>query len=164
MLEKIKSIKNLQVYIISLIVIILDRITKLLVVTNMLEGNEIIIIPNFFSIFYVKNLGAALSTFRNKTTFLILTGVFCIALLVNVINKEESKNKTKISLGIILGGMIGNLIDRVSYKYVIDFLAFTISSYKAPVFNIADIGITCGVALYLILSIIEDVNVKKRRN
>ena len=58
--------------------------------------------------------------------------------------------------------MIGNLIDRVFYKNVIDFLAFTLINYKAPVFNIADICITCGVIIYIIINIVDEIIEKKK--
>ena len=80
-----------------------------------------------------------------------------------MMQKEKNMTKLKIlSFGILIGGMFSNLIDRVFYKHVVDFISFTILNYKFPVFNIADIGITIGVFLYLIINIYEEVLSKNK--
>ena len=164
-INKIKSTpKSIKiVYLIAFISILLDQLTKILVMFNLDIGKEIVIIPNFFSLIYITNTGAAFSSLRNHTTLLIIITIFCIALINSIISKEKYKYKlSTISLGILLGGMIGNLIDRVFYKNVIDFLAFTLINYKAPVFNIADICITCGVIIYIIINIVDEIIEKKK--
>ena len=166
MINKLKNISknHLVLYIISLVVIIVDQLTKFLVVSNMNIANEIEIIHNFFSIFYVTNTGAAFSSFRDQTTLLIIVSIFCIAIINAIIQRERFNNKLSvISLGLLLGGMIGNLIDRVIYKNVIDFLSFNIFGYKFPVFNIADICITLGVFIYIGINLIEEIREKKKK-
>lgn len=157
-MNKIKEkIPNYKVYLIAISVLIIDQITKILVMNNMNLGEEITIIDKFFSLIYLTNTGAAFSTFENQRMFIIIASVFCSALIISLMQKEKDMTKLKIiSFGILIGGMFSNLIDRVIYKHVIDFFAFTIFSYRFPIFNIADIGITIGVFLYLILSLKSD--------
>lgn len=166
MINKLKNISknHLVLYIISLVVVIVDQLTKFLVVSNMNIANEIEIIHNFFSIFYVTNTGAAFSSFRDQTTLLIIVSIFCIAIINAIIQREKFNYKLSvISLGLLLGGMIGNLIDRVIYKNVIDFLSFNIFGYKFPVFNIADICITLGVFIYIGINLVEEIREKKKK-
>ncbi|MDO4996155.1 MAG: signal peptidase II [Bacilli bacterium] len=162
-MNKIKEkIPNYKIYLLSILVIIIDQISKLIVVKNMNIGEEIVIIKKFFSILYVTNTGAAFSMLENSTTLLIIISLFCLALIVSLLKKEKDITPIKIiSFGILIGGMISNLIDRVFYKNVIDFLSFTIFNYKFPVFNIADIGITIGVALVLFLQYNNEKKEKK---
>ena len=154
----------IKLYLVVLLIIILDQISKLIVMNNLILGKELEVIPNLFSLFYVTNTGAAFSSLKDQTTLLIIASVFCISLVATIIYKEKLENKWKlISLSLLMGGMIGNLIDRIIYKEVIDFLSITIFSYKFPVFNIADICITCGVFIYLFLSINEEIRAKEKK-
>lgn len=149
--------KNKSIYIIALIWLILDQASKIIVKSFLEFAKEYVIIPKFFSFYYVENEGAAFSSFTGQTIFLILISLVCLVVILNLIQKEKNQLKIiKLSLGILLGGMVGNLIDRIIFQRVTDFLSFNIFGYKFPVFNIADIGITCGVALYLVFSIIND--------
>ncbi len=134
------------------ILFIIDQITKLIVQKTMNLYDEINLIPNFFSLCYVKNTGAAFSILEDATLFLIIISVIFIILIDKMIKKEEQNlNKLSIlSLGMIIGGIFGNLIDRILYRSVIDFISFQFGSYHFPVFNIADIGITVGVLLLVI--------------
>ena len=152
-----------KIFLIAILFLAFDQITKIIVRNSLVLAKEIIIIPNFFSLYYVENTGAAFSSFMGQTIFLIVISIFCLGLILNLIRKEQNKTKLiNLSLGILLGGMIGNLMDRIFFQRVTDFLSFTFFKYHFPVFNIADIGITCGVALYLILSIIKDINESKK--
>lgn len=150
--------KNKVVYLTSSIVLLIDQIVKLLIKTNMNLNEEISIIPNFFSIQYLKNTGAAFSILENQTILLAVTSIICISVIVYYLKKEENLTPSmSISFGLILGGILGNLIDRIIYQGVIDFLSFKIFKYNFPVFNIADIGITIGVFLLLIIYISRDI-------
>ena len=154
---------NYKVYLISILVIFIDQLTKILVMINMNLGTEIKIIPNFFSLIYLVNNGAALSTFQNQRALIIIVSLFCMALIVSLMQREKNMTKLKtISFGILIGGMLSNLIDRVFYKHVVDFISFTIFNYKCPIFNIADIGITVGVLIYIIINIYEEI-IEKRK-
>lgn len=163
-MNKIKEkIPNYKIYLLSILVIIIDQITKLIIMNNMKIGEEIVVIKKFFSILYVTNTGAAFSILENSTTLIIIISLFCLALIVSLLKKEKDITPIKvISFGILIGGMISNLIDRVFYKNVIDFLSFNIINYRFPVFNIADIGITIGVFLYLLVNLKEEILSKRK--
>lgn len=139
--------------IIITICIVVDRISKIIVVFNMnaLESNTII--KNFFSLTYAKNYGAAWSMMDGKTSFLILVAILASIFIVYyfIKNKDKINKYEKVSMALILGGTLGNLIDRIIYGYVIDFLDFKIFNYNFPIFNVADSCIVIG-ALILFLS------------
>jgi signal peptidase II len=139
-----------DIYKITSIVLMIDQIIKLIINNTMTLYEQIKIIPNFFTIFYVKNTGAAFSLLENNTTFLIIISVIFIFILDRFIKKEKSFTKFSVlSLGMIMGGIFGNLIDRIIHHGVIDYLAFKIINYEFPVFNIADICITLGVIILI---------------
>lgn len=141
-----------KIFEISAVLLMIDQVLKIIVNHNMTINEEIRIIPNFFSLLYVKNTGAAFSILNNNTSFLIILSVVFILVLDRYIKKEE-KNFDKlsiISLGMILGGIFGNLIDRIIHHGVIDYLSFIIFKYDFPIFNFADICITIGVLLLII--------------
>ena len=145
------------IYTIALITVLLDQVIKYIVMNNMALHQEIKLIPNFFSLYYLKNTGAAFSILGNKTILLILVSIFCLIIIKNSIKKLKRTNTLNIiSLGIMTGGIIGNLFDRVLYKSVIDYLSFNIFNYSFPVFNLADIGITVGAILLIIDLMIEE--------
>ena len=154
--------KKSFIYSISFIVLLLDQIIKLVVMNNMNLHQEIKIIPNFFSLYYVENPGAAFSILGNQTMLLIIVSVVCLILIKEYIKKEKVfSNLSIISLGMIIGGTIGNLFDRILYKAVIDYLAFDIFKYSFPVFNLADIAITVGAGLLLLSYFIYNFKKKK---
>ena len=145
------------IYTLASAFMLLDQITKLIVINNMEISQEIKIISKFFSLFYLKNTGAAFSIFGNKTLFLIIISIVCLIVLKNYIKKlKRVTNLTIISLGILIGGIIGNLFDRVLRQAVIDYLSFNFFGYSFPVFNLADIGITIGALLLIIDLLIEE--------
>ena len=153
------------IYTIAMGFMLLDQLIKLIVTANMNLHDEISIIPNFFSLYYIKNTGAAFSIFGNKTLFLIIISLICLIVIKNYIKKLKSvTNLSIISLGLMTGGIIGNLFDRILYKSVIDYLSFNFFGYSFPVFNLADIGITVGAALLILDLIIEDKKKKSTAN
>ena len=145
-----------KIYLISLILLIVDQLVKLLIKSTFKLHEELELIPNFFSLHYLQNDGAAFSILQNKTYLLVIVAIICLGIMVYYIQKEKTFTKLSgISLGLILGGIIGNLLDRIIYKKVIDYLSFTFFTYNFPVFNIADVGITVG-ALLLIVSCLKE--------
>lgn len=155
--------KNKQkIFKIAILVFVLDQLIKIIVKTNMNIHEQITIIPNFFSLYYVKNTGAAFSILQNNTTLLIIISVIFICLLNYFIKQEKEITKLLIiSYGIILGGIYGNLIDRIISHSVTDYLSFNFFSYYFPVFNLADIAIVLGMMLLLICTIIEKKEIKE---
>lgn len=148
--------KKQDIYKITAIVLMLDQFIKIIINHNMKLNTHIDIIPNFFSIFYVRNTGAAFSILEDSTILLVIISVVFVVILDRFIKKEEHFTKLGIiSLGMIMGGIFGNLIDRIIYHSVIDYLSFTVLKYNFPIFNLADIGITVGVAIYILSMILE---------
>lgn len=129
-------------------VIVIDQIIKNVVVKALANG-PIVVIKKFFHLVYVENYGIAFGMFRNKTIFFIITQCIISVLIAFVIYRLHDKSiSVTICLSLILGGAIGNLIDRIRLGYVIDFLSFTIFP---PVFNIADSAIVVGAILLSLL-------------
>ena len=157
--------KKEDIYKITSIILMLDQFIKIIVSHNMKLNTSITIIPNFFSIFYVKNTGAAFSILEDNTIILVLISAVFIVLLHRYIKQEKNFTKLSvISLGMIMGGIFGNLIDRIIHHSVIDYLSFNVLEYNFPVFNLADIGITVGVGLYILSMILERKKHKKNAN
>ena len=137
--------------ILTILVILVDFFSKYMVSKLMTVNETIDLIDNFLRITYVKNTGAAFSIFSNNTILVIIISVVIIGFLLFYIYKNKGNNKLEnVSYAFILGGAISNLIDRLVYGYVIDFLDFEILSYNAPIFNLADTFIVIGVILFLI--------------
>lgn len=142
---------------ISLLVIALDRLSKLWIQKHVPEGGGITVIPHVFRISHVLNPGAAFSLFTDsadpKRTHLFLTGfsLFAIVVVLGVLVKIGRRfTMTGLALALILGGAIGNVWDRIVYKEVTDFLAVTIVHYHWPDFNLADSAIVIGGCLLLL--------------
>lgn len=157
--------KREDIYKITSIVLMLDQFIKIIINKKMELYNQIKIIPNFFSLFYVRNTGAAFSILEDNTILLTIISVIFIVILDRLIKKEKTFTKLQtISLGMIMGGIFGNLIDRIIHHAVIDYLSFKIFSYEFPVFNLADIGITVGVAILILSMILERGKNNDRKN
>lgn len=150
-----------KIYSIASIVIMIDLILKFIISSKLVENESIKVIPNFFSIYYLKNTGAAFSILQDSTVFLVILSAIILLVLNNYIDKEKDLNKlSEISLGMVIGGIFGNMIDRIINHSVTDFISFRLFNYNFPVFNIADIGITVGVFL-LLISILKDYRKEK---
>lgn len=131
---------------ISLAVFSLDRIIKVLV-QSLLSGERLYVIKNFFYLVYVKNIGAAFSILEGKSILLILIGIIALFVIYNQVKKKGINN---IGYPLLFGGILGNLLDRIIFGYVIDFIGFEFGSYSFPIFNIADMAIVLG-AVFVIL-------------
>lgn len=149
--------------IISIILLCIDQISKLLVVNLLTKTDSIAIIKNFFYLTYINNDGAAFSILVGKRVLLILIAVLVIVMLIRYIKKNNIQNKLElVSISLIIGGSLGNLIDRVVRGYVIDFLDFKIFNYNFPIFNLADTFIVIGVFLLLLKEIRKENNLDSR--
>ena len=141
-----------KILVIALVGIIVDRISKILVSSS----NGYVVIKNFFNITYAKNFGAAWSMFSGNRLFLIIITVFTLLFILFYIYKAKNINKIEtLSYGFILGGIIGNFIDRLFFGYVIDFLDFNLFGYNFPIFNIADSLIVIGAIIMIIASFVR---------
>jgi signal peptidase II len=138
-----------------LTILVLDQLTKMIVDRTMSLHQSIPIIDGFFSLTYVRNTGAAFGIFAGsheafRLPFLILVSVLALGFVVVMLKRLRDEETGLITaLSLIIGGAIGNLVDRVLYGEVIDFLDFYWSNYHWPAFNVADSCITIGVLITL---------------
>lgn len=144
---------------ISLIVIILDQISKYIVASN-LSLQHVEVIPNFFYLTYAKNTGMAWSLLSGKQAFLSVISAIAIGVMIYYLVAKDTDKVTKVALALMIGGAAGNLIDRLFYTYVRDFLDFYIFGYDFPIFNVADSALTIGVILLFIATLKEDRKTK----
>ena len=154
---------NKRKLIISVIALVIDQITKLLVQTY---NARISIIDNFFSIRYFQNTGAAWSILEGKTTLLVAVSLIMLLFVYSMMFSFDEDKLSDTAFGLLFGGILGNLIDRIFYGFVRDFIAVRIFSYNYPIFNIADAAIVIGVILLIIATIKGDIkngNSSKRR-
>ena len=143
-----------KIGIISLVFILIDFIVKIIVNSNMSVYDSIIIIPNFFSITYVRNIGAAFSIMENSRILFIIIGFVALILIYKYLIMNKVLNKyLMISYSMLIGGIIGNMIDRIIYGYVIDYLSFNIFGYNAPIFNLADTFIVVSIIMLLLYEV-----------
>lgn len=152
-------------YLIGFIVIVIDQWTKWLVVHRMEIGESIEVIKNFLYITSHRNSGAAWGILQGQMWFFYLITVIVIITIIYFIQKMGKDNKLfGISLGLILGGAIGNFIDRLLNQQVVDFINTYIFGYDFPIFNIADSALVIGVALFIVQILLEDRKAKGKTN
>lgn len=134
----------------SLSVIFLDQLTKYIISRTMYLGQSIKVINPFFSITYIKNPNAAFGiSVGPPILIMILTSVATILLTVYFFRLREKGLLIYLGLAMIIGGAIGNLIDRLRMRQVIDFIEIGVRKFKWPVFNIADSFVTIGIIAIL---------------
>lgn len=149
-------------YILAGILIVIDQITKWIVVKNMELYEQITIIKDFFYLTSHRNKGAAWGILEGKMIFFYIITVIVIIGVIYYMQKYGKDSKLlAISLSFILGGAIGNFIDRIFRGEVVDFLDFIIFNYDYPIFNVADSSLVVGVILVLIGTFLDE---KKKGN
>ena len=158
--------KKIIIFILIILLVFFDYLTKYIVLNRFSVNESIIIIKNFLKFTYIKNTGAAFGLLSGNIIVLILiTIVLLFYLLKEFKNSKNNLNITAYTL--IISGAIGNLIDRIFRKYVVDFISFTLFGHDMAIFNVADTYITIGVILLLYNILREDLhersNSKRRR-
>ncbi|MRH42186.1 lipoprotein signal peptidase [Aquibacillus halophilus] len=144
-------------YVIAALVIGLDQLTKWIIVTTMELRESIPVIDNLFYITSHRNTGAAWGILQGQMWFFYIVTVIVIVVIVYYIQKFALDSKLMgWSLALLLGGAIGNFIDRVFRKEVVDFFDVYIGSYDFPIFNIADSALVVGVILVLIATFMDE--------
>ncbi|WP_270172167.1 signal peptidase II [Paenibacillus sp. SYP-B4298] len=151
-------------YLIALAVFIVDYVTKKAIATQMQLGDKISVIGDFFLITSHRNKGAAFGILQGQRTFfLIITCAVVLGIIVYMyMNRRSGKPLLLVALGLVLGGAVGNFLDRALYGEVVDFLQFNFGSYMFPIFNVADMGIVIGVGLILLDTILTMREESKR--
>ena len=140
--------KNIVIFATALLIVFLDQITKFLIKQNFQLNQSIPIIKNILHLTYITNTGSAFGLFKGLNVFFILFSIIVIILIFYYLNKiKENEKALLFAIGLLLGGTIGNLIDRVFYGVVTDFIDFRIW----PVFNLADSAVSISVILLIVL-------------
>ncbi len=140
-------------FLVAATVFLLDQATKQLVLRYWPLNCQIRAIPGFFSLVHFRNPGAAWGIFAEHTEVLaVLSAVVMVALILCFDRLVEGYPERALALGAVFGGVAGNLVDRVVYGEVVDFLLFYWRTFQWPAFNIADSAISCGVTVFVISS------------
>ena len=148
---------------ISLLFVVIDQVVKILVINKMALQQSITINNNFFNITYVRNTGAAWSILSGNVLLLIMISVLALVTIYYYLIKDKDLNKIDIvSYSMLIGGIIGNLIDRIVHGYVIDYLDFKIFNYNFPIFNIADTLIVISIIIIGISLIVGEYREQNR--
>ena len=137
--------------------LLLDRLSKLWALKALKEKDGVVLIKDIFKLEYLENRGAAFGILQNKLVLLALVTLLVIAGMIYYIIKYKPKSKfIRISFALIISGALGNLYDRLFYKYVVDFILVHYKDvYYFPTFNIADSLVVVGT-LILAISIVKD--------
>ena len=140
----------------AFLIVVLDQVSKLFVIRSLRVHESLPVIKGFFNLVHVRNRGMAFG-FMNRAHadlgfwLLVSTSIFAIALLLFWFFRLKDGNiRITLGLSLILGGAVGNLIDRVRFREVVDFLDVFVGSYHWPAFNVADAAITTGTFLVAI--------------
>jgi signal peptidase II len=140
----------------AIVVTLVDQWTKYLVRVDFQYGESRPVIENFFHLTYVRNTGAAWGMLGDHTH--ILTIISIVMLIIMIVFRRSFLNNTfshRLALGLMIGGIVGNLLDRIRQNWVTDFFDFFIGGWHWPCFNIADSAICIGVGIYLISGLFE---------
>ncbi len=145
-----------KIILFSSILFILDQSVKI-IIDNFFD-EKIVIIKNFFSINKSYNTGAAFSLFSELTIFLILINIVIFIFLIYYLKNFKENTRNLLAFSLVFGGLLGNLLDRILYGHVIDYLSFSFGNYNYPIFNLADSFVVIGVCL-LFIAIIKKEDV-----
>ena len=151
--------KRLLTLIVIVLIFVIDYLTK-----SFASGKDLEVIKNFLFFTYTKNYGAAWSIFTGKRWLLIITGIVFLGVIICYSFKFKNNLRNNIAFGLIVGGLLGNLVDRICFGYVRDFISFKFGSYYYPVFNIADIAIVISVFLIALAIKKKEDNNGKNKN
>ena len=133
----------------AIIVFIIDIASKFWILNNFSLFESVNLLP-FFSITYVRNIGAAFSIFEGQRMMLAAIALIISAVIVHMLYRNTRQQKLEnLSLSMILGGALGNLFDRLYHGFVIDFLDVNFGDWHYPTFNIADCAICVGIGLFI---------------
>lgn len=147
-------------YIIAMILIGLDQLSKYLTVQEIALGEVVHVIPDVLSLTYIRNSGAAWSILEDQMIFFYVITVVVVSALIYFLHTEGKRSPiASTGIAFIMGGAIGNFIDRLHLKYVIDMIRLEFINF--PIFNVADMALTIGVII-LIGYIVYDELVKKK--
>ncbi|MBQ1812331.1 MAG: signal peptidase II [Bacilli bacterium] len=154
------------ILILSIVLLSIDQVIKVFITKSMDVYSSIKLIPNFLNLTYVKNTGAAFSILQGGRIFFIILGIISLIVLIRFILLDKKITKfDSISYSLVLAGISGNLIDRIFYGGVIDYISINLPFYDMPIFNLADMCIVIGILMIIYIMIIKgdsDENIYRR--
>ncbi len=151
-------------YILALVIIGIDQLTKRIIILHMEQGESIPVIENVFYITSHRNQGAAWGILPGQMWFFYIVTVIAVIFIIYYLHKyAKGKPYYSLALALMLGGSVGNFIDRLLRKEVVDFLDVKIFGYDFPIFNIADSCLTAGVILLILAMLLEERKIKKEK-
>lgn len=149
----------------AIVVVIIDQWSKWLIVKYMQVGQSIEIVPNLLYLTSHRNKGAAWGMLQGQLwLFYILTVIVVIGIIYYMVKYGKDKTLQSIGFSFILGGAIGNFLDRFFRKEVVDFIHTYIFHYDFPIFNFADSSLTIGVVILIIALLLEDRRERQKAN
>lgn len=136
------------------LVLVLDQVTKLAVMAKLAPYQDVVPLTGFFNLVHVHNTGAAFSLFADQPGwqrfFFIALALVAAIVILDILRKVSGRARFCAGLALILGGAVGNVVDRFAYGHVVDFLDFYVGAWHWPAFNVADSGITLGAGLLIL--------------
>lgn len=158
--------KSIILYGITLAVVLIgDQLSKIIVSSSMRLSSSHTIIDNFFYFTYAHNEGAAWGMLEGKISLFLLVAIVAVIGMIYYFTKTTKEEVlTRFGLVLALAGAIGNLIDRVCFGYVRDFIDFIIFGYNFPIFNIADMALVIGIGLIILETLLGERNNGKNTN
>lgn len=150
--------KKIILAVVSILIIMLDQISKLIMIDK-----NINILPQVLSFSYTQNTGVAFGLISNNIIFVIIFNIVILGIIIKFLkeNNESIDYTVLVSLILILSGGIGNLIDRILRGYVVDFIKFDFINF--PIFNVADISITLGIFILVIIIVKQMIQNKNEK-
>jgi len=146
----------LRILLFSIVVVVLDQITKLLVRYNFEYGKPLKIVGDFVRLTYIENPGMAFGIqVGNQIFFTVFATLASLVIFIYIVRARNDKFSTRFALSLILGGAIGNLIDRFLYAKVVDFIDIGIGNTRWPIFNVADSSVTIGMIILVSLVLFD---------
>ena len=145
-----------------MITLLFDQISKIVIESLIEYHHSVTIIKNFFKLTIVHNFGISWGILEGKRIIIIIGTLIVMVIVYKLLQTFKSNIRNNIAFGLLIGGMLGNFIDRLFLGYVRDFLDFKIFNYNYPVFNIADSLIVISIIWLIVLSVKEDKNESRR--
>lgn len=142
--------KKITIPLIIVLSALVDQLTKFFIVTNISLNSSVIVIKNILSFTYIRNTGVSFGMFSNLTIVILILTILILIILTKELKKYFDNKIMLIAYSLVVGGLLGNLIDRTIFGYVRDFIDLNFINF--PIFNVSDILITVGIFVLLIYS------------
>ena len=137
---------------VAAVILVADQLTKLAIISSIEYGEQVPVIGDLFILWHVRNTGAAFSLFQGGQVLFLVVTIVALGMVAYFHRSFLGRSRWfQVILGVILGGSLGNFIDRLRFGYVTDFLSFGFGETRFPTFNVADSAVVCGIGLLVII-------------